>query len=46
MTILHDAFFSALAAMGLALLFNVPPKALLWCMGGGAVRTVLMGVGQ
>lgn len=41
-----DAFWSALAAMGFALLFNVPRRALIYCMIGGAIghalRTLLM----
>lgn len=44
--IIIDAFWSALAAMGFALLFNVPQRALIYCMIGGAIghalRTVLM----
>lgn len=46
MLILTDAFWSALAAMGFALLFNVPPRSLMYCMIGGAIghalRTWLM----
>jgi uncharacterized membrane protein YjjB (DUF3815 family) len=48
MVILQDVFFSALAAMGFAMLFNVPKNALLWCMAGGALghalRTTLVGL--
>lgn len=44
--VLADAFWSSLAAMGFALLFNVPKRALIYCMIGGAighaVRTLLM----
>lgn len=44
--ILTDAFWSALAAMGFAILFNVPQRALLFCMIGGAIghalRSLLM----
>lgn len=35
--ILEDAFWSALAALGFALLFNVPRRALLACVLTGAV---------
>ena len=41
-----DGFWSALAAMGFALLFNVPRRSLIYCMIGGAIghalRTGLM----
>lgn len=40
-TILEDMFWSALAAMGFALLFNVPRKALIYCMIGGAIGHAL-----
>lgn len=44
--IVSDAFWSALAAMGFAMLFNVPQRALIHCMIGGAIghalRTLLM----
>jgi uncharacterized membrane protein YjjB (DUF3815 family) len=44
--ILQDMFWSALAALGFAILFNVPRKALLYCMIGGAIghalRTILV----
>lgn len=39
--ILQDIFWSALAAMGFALLFNVPRKTLVYCMIGGAVGHAL-----
>lgn len=34
--ILTDAFWSALAALGFAILFNVPRKALPYCIAAGA----------
>lgn len=44
--ILQDAFWSALAALGFAILFNVPRRALIYCVLGGAIghaiRTLLM----
>lgn len=44
--ILKDAFWAALAALGFAVLFNVPPRALFACMLSGAVgysvRSILM----
>ncbi len=47
--LLQDAFWSALAATGFAVLFNVPKEALLGCALGGAVghatRTLLMNFG-
>ncbi len=48
--VLEDAFWSALAALGFAMLFNVPVRALFWCalLGavGHALRTTLVaGVG-
>lgn len=48
-TVLQDAFWSALAAAGFAILFNVPRRALPGCAVGGAVghaiRTVLIHLG-
>lgn len=42
----QDAFWSGLAALGFAILFNVPPRTLTGCVIGGAaghaVRTGLM----
>lgn len=38
--LLHDAFFSALAALGFAILFNVPVRTLPACALGGAVGYV------
>ncbi|MBC8100865.1 MAG: threonine/serine exporter family protein [Armatimonadetes bacterium] len=42
----EDAFWSALAALGFAVLFNVPPRHLPACMGcaalGHALRTLVM----
>lgn len=44
--ILEDALWSGLAALGFALLFNVPRRALIYCVLTGAVghaaRTLLM----
>ncbi|MGJ3240245.1 MAG: threonine/serine exporter family protein [Anaerolineae bacterium] len=46
LTILADGFWSAIASMGFAILFNVPRRSLIYCMIGGAVghavRTALM----
>jgi uncharacterized membrane protein YjjB (DUF3815 family) len=39
--ILQDMFWSALAAMGFAILFNVPRNTLLYCMIAGAVGHAL-----
>lgn len=48
--ILHDAIWSALAALGFAVLFNVPPRTLIYCAlcgaAGHALRTVLMQAGM
>lgn len=38
---LHDALWSGLAALGFAVLFNVPPRTLLGCFFGGASGHVL-----
>jgi uncharacterized membrane protein YjjB (DUF3815 family) len=35
-TIIQDAFWSSLAALGFAMLFNVPSRALGWCALAGA----------
>jgi uncharacterized membrane protein YjjB (DUF3815 family) len=44
--LLHDAFWSALAATGFGVLFNVPRRTLLGCAltgaSGHAVRTLMM----
>lgn len=44
--ILQDALWSALAALGFAVLFNVPRRALVWCVVTGAlghaVRTLMI----
>lgn len=44
--VIKDAFWSALAAMGFALLFNVPRRALVYCIVAGAlghaIRTFFM----
>lgn len=49
-TILLDALWSALAAAGFAMLFNVPRRTLIACMLAGAVghatRTLLMHFGM
>ncbi len=39
--VLEDAVFSAIAAVGFAVLFNVPRRALLWCGIIGAVGHAL-----
>lgn len=45
-TLLENAFWAAVAAMGFAILFQVPPKLLPGCMATGALgfgtRTLLM----
>jgi len=47
--LLHDAFWSAVAALGFAVLFNVPKRALPGCMLAGAtghaLRTLCVGLG-
>ncbi len=47
--LLRDAWWSAIAALGFAVLFSVPPRLLWGCMLGGAVghmvRTLCMQVG-
>ncbi len=47
--LLQDAFWSAVAALGFAVLFNVPPRALPVCMMCGALghgtRTLMMSAG-
>ncbi|WP_038173701.1 threonine/serine exporter family protein [Vibrio pacinii] len=35
--LIHDMFFAAIPAVGFALVFNVPQKALLYCAFGGAL---------
>ena len=48
--ILHDAIWSAVAALGFAVLFNVPPRTLIYCAlcgaAGHALRTLLMQTGM
>ncbi|WP_108652201.1 threonine/serine exporter family protein [Dongshaea marina] len=48
-TLLQDAFFAAIPAIGFGMLFNVPPRALHYCAIGGALghslRTLLMHFG-
>ncbi|HFT1739109.1 TPA: threonine/serine exporter family protein, partial [Vibrio vulnificus] len=34
--LLNDMFFAAIPAVGFALVFNVPPRALIYCALGGA----------
>jgi uncharacterized membrane protein YjjB (DUF3815 family) len=47
--LVQDAFWSALAATGFAILFNVPKRSLVGCALGGAIghatRTLLMHLG-
>lgn len=44
--VLEDALFSGIAALGFAILFNVPRRALIYCVLAGAVghalRTLMM----
>lgn len=44
--LVEDAFWSGIAAMGFAMLFNVPQRVLIACMAAGAaghaVRTLMM----
>ena len=35
--LLNDMFFAAIPAVGFALVFNVPQKALIYCAVGGAI---------
>ncbi|EPE5850489.1 threonine/serine exporter family protein [Vibrio vulnificus] len=35
--LLNDMFFAAIPAVGFALVFNVPPRALIYCALGGAI---------
>ncbi|MBB1391699.1 threonine/serine exporter family protein, partial [Shewanella sp. SG44-6] len=35
--LLHDAFFSAIPAIGFAMVFNVPKRYLLYCALAGAI---------
>ncbi|APB79423.1 TPA: threonine/serine exporter family protein [Pasteurella multocida] len=46
LNLLDDMFFAAIPAVGFALVFNVPPKALKYCAGLGALghglRTLLV----
>ena len=48
--LLKDAFWSAIPAVGFAMLFNVPPRMLKYCAMGGALahslRTLLMHEGM
>ncbi|WP_267962410.1 threonine/serine exporter family protein [Shewanella chilikensis] len=47
--LLNDAFFSAIPAMGFAMLFNVPKRYLLYCALAGAIghssRTLMLQFG-
>ncbi|GAA5216105.1 threonine/serine exporter family protein [Corallincola platygyrae] len=49
-TLLDDAFFSAIPAIGFAMLFNVPKKALAYCGAAAAIahslRTLLISFGM
>ncbi|GGP63028.1 hypothetical protein GCM10009347_31270 [Shewanella algicola] len=44
--LLHDAFFSAIPAVGFAMVFNVPKRYLVYCAIAGAIghssRTILL----
>ena len=46
LNLLDDMFFAAIPAVGFALVFNVPPKALMYCAILGALghitRTLLL----
>lgn len=50
MSLLHQAFFGGIAAVGFGVLFNCPPRILGLCFGSGAlaltVRTVAQGHGM
>ncbi|MDW1951098.1 threonine/serine exporter family protein, partial [Vibrio sp. 812(2023)] len=35
--LLNDMFFAAIPAVGFALVFNVPQRALIYCAVGGAI---------
>ena len=35
--LLHDAFFSAIPAVGFAMVFNVPKRYLIYCAIAGAI---------
>ncbi|NMU53198.1 threonine/serine exporter family protein, partial [Vibrio parahaemolyticus] len=35
--LLNDMFFAAIPAVGFALVFNVPQRALVYCAVGGAI---------
>ena len=39
----NDAFFAAIPAVGFALLFNVPPRALKYCAALGALGHAKIG---
>lgn len=41
LTLLDDAFFSAIPALGFALIFNVPKRLLVYCALGGAIAHAL-----
>lgn len=47
--LLHDAIWSGVAALGFAILFNVPTRTLRGCLAcgaaGHAIRTMMMGFG-
>jgi uncharacterized membrane protein YjjB (DUF3815 family) len=43
--LLHQTLFGGLAAIGFGVLFNMGPKALLWCGAGGAVALAVRSAG-
>ena len=42
----HQVVFGGIAAAGFAVLFNVGPRTLLWCMGAGGLALLVRTLGQ
>ena len=44
--LLHQVAFGAVAAAGFAVLFNIGPRTLMWCMAAGALALLVRTLGQ
>ncbi len=42
----HQVVFGGVAAAGFAVLFNVGPRTLMWCLGAGALALMVRTLGQ
>lgn len=44
--LVHQVVFGGIAAAGFAVLFNVGPRTLLWCLGAGGLALLVRTLGQ